>query len=84
MQDFLEGRLSCPPHTGPSPEADPGFTGMDAPQPPRAAPAPAPHSHTRPVPGGTPDIQLVKEDGQIRKIIVLCSCGERIELECAY
>jgi hypothetical protein len=79
MQDFLHGRLSCSPQSGPGSDAAPGFVGMESTHPAGAAP-----STPRPTPANGPDIQLVKENGQIRKIIVQCSCGERIELECAY
>lgn len=29
-------------------------------------------------------VELVTENGEIQKIIVLCKCGERIELKCHY
>lgn len=40
-----------------------------------------------PRPGGVrnePTIQLVREDGVIRAIDVVCSCGERIRVRCDY
>lgn len=33
---------------------------------------------------GEPKIQLVREDGVIRAIDVLCPCGERIRIRCEY
>ncbi len=82
MQDFLHGRLSCSPNAGSTPETAPGFVGMENSHPAGNTASPAQAGRT--TPAGAPDVQLVKENGQIRKIIVVCSCGERIELECAY
>jgi hypothetical protein len=84
MQDFLHGRLSCSPHSGPNPDTAPGFVGMENSHPAGNPASGAAAQAGRAAPSGAPDIQLVKENGQVRKIIVLCSCGERIELECAY
>lgn len=36
------------------------------------------HQHT------APQIELVKADGRIQRIIVTCQCGTRIELDCEY
>jgi hypothetical protein len=33
---------------------------------------------------GSPEIELVTEEGKIRRIIITCTCSERIELECEY
>lgn len=41
-------------------------------------PGPEPHSH------GAPQIELVEADGRIRQIVVICGCGERSILDCAY
>ena len=83
MQDFLHGRLSCSPQSGSTPDSGaPGFVGMEHSHPSGAGTAPSTQART--AQANLPDVQFVKENGQIRKIIVLCSCGERIELECAY
>lgn len=41
--------------------------------PPRAADAPA-----------EPVVQLVREDGVIRAIEIVCGCGERVRVVCEY
>ena len=33
---------------------------------------------------GESKIELVQEDGRIRQIVVICRCGERTVLDCAY
>jgi hypothetical protein len=32
----------------------------------------------------TPEIEVIQENGKIRRIVVTCKCCERIELECEY
>lgn len=31
-----------------------------------------------------PKVQLLMDDGKVSRIVVTCSCGEQIELECQY
>ncbi len=38
---------------------------------------PPPHAHEA-------QIELVRENGAVQRIVVVCKCGERIELECVY
>jgi hypothetical protein len=35
-------------------------------------------------PHGEPKIQLIREDGIVRAIDVICGCGERIRVRCDY
>ncbi len=45
---------------------------------------PGAHNHG---PGGTasgPQIDLVKEGGKVVRLVITCTCGERIEVECLY
>ena len=37
------------------------------------------HSHR-----GEPTVEAVTSNGRVEKIVVTCSCGERIEIECCY
>ena len=37
----------------------------------------------RPVPAG-PNVELIKQGDKVVRLIVTCSCGERIEVECIY
>ena len=51
----------------------------------------APHLHSSPaaaglvsaVPAG-PQVEVVKEGDKVVRLVVICSCGERIEVECLY
>jgi hypothetical protein len=85
MQDFLHGRLSCSPQSGTKTEGGPGFVGMAQTVPGASSLS---HAHSaggaRAASSQEPDIQLIQENGQLKRIVVVCSCGERIELECAY
>lgn len=33
---------------------------------------------------GTPTIECVKQGDKVMRLVVTCSCGERIEIECLY
>lgn len=51
-----------------------------------------PHPHVsaagtglvHPAPAAEPNIEIIKQGEKIVRIIVTCSCGERIEVECIY
>jgi hypothetical protein len=34
--------------------------------------------------GSTPQIECVREGDRITRLIVVCACGERIEIDCLY
>jgi hypothetical protein len=41
--------------------------------------APAPlHTHSQPT------VEVVKEGDKVVRLVVVCSCGERVEIECLY
>jgi hypothetical protein len=49
------------------------------------------HAHRAPVPGAGappasagPQVEVVKQGDKVLRLIVTCSCGERIEVECLY
>jgi hypothetical protein len=51
----------------------------------------APHLHSSPAPAGLgsaaspgPQVEVVKEGDKVVRLVVVCSCGERIEVECLY
>lgn len=55
------------------------------------APLRPPHSHRIVPPTGTvrpakpnPDIDVIKEGDKVVRLVVTCSCGERIEIDCLY
>jgi len=41
------------------------------------------HGHTEHA-GVTPQIECIREGDRITRMIVLCACGERIEIDCLY
>jgi hypothetical protein len=34
--------------------------------------------------GDSPNVEVIKQGDKVARIVVTCSCGERIELECIY
>ena len=40
-------------------------------------------AHTRPD-ADTPTVEVIKQGDKVARIVVTCSCGERIDLECIY
>jgi hypothetical protein len=34
--------------------------------------------------GAAPNVQLIKEGDKVVRLVVSCSCGERVEIECIY
>lgn len=78
MNSFLQGKktLSVPP-LRPLPAAL---------RPRELTPAP---SHQSPAPTmgashGQPSVEVVKEGDKVVRLIVVCTCGERVEIECLY
>lgn len=37
------------------------------------------HSHR-----GEPSVEAITNNGRVEKIVVTCSCGEKVEIECCY
>ncbi|MFI5336386.1 MAG: hypothetical protein ACHQ5A_06360 [Opitutales bacterium] len=50
---------------------------------PHVHPPPAPAGGVRPVPPGV-SVETVKQGDKVVRLIVTCSCGERIEIDCLY
>ena len=46
-------------------------------------PQPAPAGNVKPVPTGV-SIETVKQGDKVVRLIITCSCGERIEIDCLY
>jgi hypothetical protein len=44
----------------------------------------APHTHASDGSSVGPQIELVKEGGKVVRLVITCTCGERIEVECLY
>jgi hypothetical protein len=71
MNPFLKGRRSAESKA------------LEAPRPDAAACLPGMVRTTQsPAPG--PSVEVVKEGDRIVRLIVKCSCGERLEVECLY
>ncbi|HTO03697.1 MAG TPA: hypothetical protein VL069_08345 [Opitutus sp.] len=56
-----------------------------------AAPVPPPQAGTKAptlssaCAGGTqPTVEVIKEGDKVVRLVVVCSCGERVEIECLY
>ncbi len=90
MENFLSARpsiakLSVPPKTTANLFASLASrtvhrAHLAPPVEPPAAQPPAehlPHQHET-------QIELVRENGAVQRIVVVCKCGERIELDCVY
>jgi hypothetical protein len=76
MKPFLSNR---PRHDQPRAERDPAAgTGLMRLHEAHAAAG----SHANPSAG--PSVECVKHDGKVVRLIITCSCGERIEVDCQY
>lgn len=73
MKPFLSGRAQIQT-TGLQP-----LTGISAPE---AVARAAAHKHDKEA--GGPTVEAVKQGDKITRLIVTCSCGERIEIDCLY
>jgi hypothetical protein len=78
MKSFLQGKKT---HSMPSLRVPPGLAASGPARSARSAEA------TRKQEGcatGEPQVEVVKEGDRVVRLIVTCSCGERVELECLY
>jgi hypothetical protein len=80
MNSFLQGKktLAIPPLRAPVPVARPALVST-APTPKTAV-----SKKAAPCPGATPTVEAVKEGDKIVRLVVVCTCGERVEIECLY
>lgn len=77
MKSFLQGKktLSIAP-------LRPIVAGV---QPAHPSPTPvARPTSAAPANHGQPTVEVVKEGDKVVRLIVVCSCGERVEIECLY
>jgi hypothetical protein len=81
MKSFLQGKktLDIAP-LRPSTSFPPAHAALR--QPTRPA---APHDH-RPAAGGPSgaSVEVVKEGDKVVRLVITCTCGERVEVECLY
>jgi len=74
MKPFLSGRPQVPSANLQT------FGGMS---PAEAIARGSAHKHSKDEAGG-PTVEAVKQGDKIVRLIVTCSCGERIEIDCLY
>ncbi len=85
MKDYLDGRKRVDLF---GPEGDSGeqvVTPKESAVTPPAEDEAEPMKSVRvPCAEGGPQVEAVMSSGRVRRIIVTCTCGERVELECDY
>lgn len=86
MKSFLHGRKSSespalrPPAPAPTAVSS-SLSGTRVPAVHTHAHLPA---HVQPGTGAPATVEVVKEGDKVVRLIVTCSCGERVEVECLY
>jgi hypothetical protein len=77
MNSFLQGKktLSVPPLRPVAATARPLAP---------AASTPAARAAAHPHNGAHPSVEVVKEGDKVVRLVVVCTCGERVEIECLY
>ena len=90
MENFLASRPSIA-KLGVKPKASAHlFTSLANRTPARpVTPSPSDPSAAPATPGSAspchePQVELVRENGAVTRIVVVCKCGERTELDCIY
>ena len=68
MKHYLHGRVQIPEEA------------LSAPPPPTDGLRVAPFTNT----ASSSNIEVVKQGEKVTRLIVTCTCGERIEIECLY
>lgn len=78
MNSFLQGRktLTVPPLRTVAPSVLPTASASST-----ATPRPKAASECS---GTTPTVEVVKEGDKVVRLVVVCTCGERVEIECLY
>ncbi|MGH7995269.1 MAG: hypothetical protein ACRD27_11245 [Terracidiphilus sp.] len=74
MKPFLYGKNASPTPALAERNAQPASTGMAA----------ALRAHASEAGAASPSIDVVKEGDKVVRLVVTCSCGERMEIECIY
>ncbi|HYD85810.1 MAG TPA: hypothetical protein VEA63_17200 [Opitutus sp.] len=78
MNSFLQGKktLSVPPLRAVAAPPRVALTSPASATPGEASPAKCA--------GSTPTVEVVKEGDKVVRLVVHCSCGEHVEIECLY
>ncbi len=78
MNSFLQGRksIAVPSLRGISPAGLPSV--------PTASTTPRPPAGSGECATGTPTVEVIKEGDKVVRLVVVCTCGERTEIECLY
>ncbi len=78
MKSFLQGKKSLPIAALRPPP------GLAAPPPSAASAARTALASAAGATAPEPHVEVVKEGDKVVRLVVTCSCGERIEVECLY
>jgi hypothetical protein len=82
MNSFLTGKKTLSiPQLRPHHPAQPSFTSASVGSPAAPRSPTGLHAHAA---GGDPSVEVVKEGDKVVRLIVVCTCGERVEIECLY
>jgi hypothetical protein len=81
LQDFLTGRLAS--DTTAAPALARGGGEFQPMSPSRLGALAAPTEPERPR-LDEPQVEIVEDGGKVRRIVVTCTCCEKIEIECEY
>lgn len=71
MKPFLQGKKAL---SSPALHAEHHHRGASHARPPASAPVVAP----------SPQVELVKQGDKVVRIVITCTCGERVEVNCLY
>jgi hypothetical protein len=81
LQDFLTGRLATDSTTAPAlPRSSVEFQPLT---PSRIGALTAPGATEAPR-LEEPQVEIIEDGGKVRRIVVTCTCCEKIEIECEY
>jgi hypothetical protein len=77
MKSFLQGKksIAAAPLRPPSATCATHLTGANGPRAPLSISTPG---------ASSAHVEVVKEGGKVVRLVVTCTCGERVEIECLY
>jgi hypothetical protein len=85
LQDFFTGRIAT--DSSAAPALSRGNAEFQPLTSSRISQLSAPGAASRPAEPArleTPQVEIIEENGKVRRIVVTCTCCEKIEIECEY
>jgi hypothetical protein len=79
MKSFLHGKKAVP--VAPLRSAFPPNVSVNSAPPAKPPGSPETHPHR---PAAQPTVEVIKEGDKVVRVVVVCACGERIDIECLY